>query len=736
MGERGIWYSESAISDREVTERTAAAVLKPPSTTPTQGNCSTDSPTTGSNYFMHEWPARKKRILWLINHKTLIKAEAKLISSLGYEIFIPKIIPETGFRSGSTTFEFDRQLTILPDELAALNEFNFYREEWTDKIKSIINQRFAIAFVRPFTSIKLIECLRHFTGHVALRGFGNENHDSYTRFLARSGGEEIFPLIEKRGNRFSFAVGYEQLTAAEPPFLVDRAIYLPISMPAEFNAYEGIWQGKQQRFLTIIPDIKESPIATAAYEQVKSHFAEVPHVIAGAQSKRVDDPNVIGFVSDDELIGLYQESAAYFSPSRNIRHILYSPIEAAIIGQPIVCFTGTLLSHIMGASCHGCATSPAEAARLLQRLIAGDGELVRKIQTSQQKLVEAFSQDRCRTLFEPALLKMLHSVEEASVIVEQTSITLSDLLHMLPEEIGSDAWSEGWIDFAAERFPTNVTGLFGLSWREPWGRWSSGSTAVISFDEPLPQRTCLIVSAGVYDSKLQSPLTIRLGKATATLDIDNPPWSPQSMLVEIEPRTDATELKLSVSNAVRTGDGTLLGFGLCRLRVFDGADSQQFAPLACLTPAESEKRADQEWIDFRAAEFTWGVTGSFGFSWREEWGRWSDGCHAVLRFARPLPSRMRVTMVAGVFHPNAIGPITLRAGRSAAVIAITLPPWTPETLDCELTVAENVTVLVLHVANPHRTPDGRKLGIGLCRLRITDISGELYIGAEKSETQM
>ena len=36
---------------------------------------------------------RNKRILWLLNHKTLMPYEVKLLLELGFEVFTPKITP-------------------------------------------------------------------------------------------------------------------------------------------------------------------------------------------------------------------------------------------------------------------------------------------------------------------------------------------------------------------------------------------------------------------------------------------------------------------------------------------------------------------------------------------------------------------------------------------------------------------------------------------------------------------
>ena len=61
----------------------------------------------------------------------------------------------------------------------------------------------------------------------------------------------------------------------------------------------------------------------------------------GAQDVPVDDPKVLGFVSDEEMIRLYRECAVLYYHSTETRRVHYPPIEAAING----CLSSTSSSH-------------------------------------------------------------------------------------------------------------------------------------------------------------------------------------------------------------------------------------------------------------------------------------------------------------------------------------------------------------------------------------------------------
>jgi hypothetical protein len=69
---------------------------------------------------------KNKRVLWLLNHKTLMPYEAKLLCDLGFEVFTPKVIPESSsFRSNLVDYRYDASLSLPKRVLDRLNTFNF-----------------------------------------------------------------------------------------------------------------------------------------------------------------------------------------------------------------------------------------------------------------------------------------------------------------------------------------------------------------------------------------------------------------------------------------------------------------------------------------------------------------------------------------------------------------------------------------------------------------------------------
>lgn len=342
---------------------------------------------------------KNKRVLWLLNHKTLMPYEAQLLSELGYEVFTPKIIPNApDFRSGTVDFGFDSTLTIPQHVLSKLNQFNFYETVWPPEIVSLLNRYFGTIYVIPH-GLQAKEAIQKFAGQIMLRAFGLDNSRPYAHFLKLVYGSEILADIAALGDRFWFAQGYEQLVECEPPLIADRAIYLPIGVPASFGKTANSYTGVEKRVLFVCPNCVANPYYAAIYAKFKEDIGDLPHVIVGAQDVPVDDPHMLGFVSNEELIRLYQDSAVLYYHSTEPRHVHYSPIEAAINGMPVVYFAESLLGRMTPEIRLGRCASLDEARRCIERILVGDRAYSDALRNQQRTMTRKFSDEYCKAVW-------------------------------------------------------------------------------------------------------------------------------------------------------------------------------------------------------------------------------------------------------------------------------------------------------------------------------------------------
>src|SRR2546430_3001171 len=126
-----------------------------------------------------------RRILWIVNHKTLMSGEVPLLRSLGFEVFVPKVVPthDRAFRSAGVTDDYDTALDLAPAALRVLNHENFFERCWAPTVTQIINGYFDV-IVCHFTyyTTPLREAALKFQGLLIARAFGREHPLTYGEF--------------------------------------------------------------------------------------------------------------------------------------------------------------------------------------------------------------------------------------------------------------------------------------------------------------------------------------------------------------------------------------------------------------------------------------------------------------------------------------------------------------------------------------------------------------------------
>lgn len=345
---------------------------------------------------------KNKRVFWLLNHKTLMPYETRLLERLGFEVFTPKIIPNAAwFRSGAVDYASDARLTIPPDVLKLFNGFDFYSSPWPSDITFNLNRYFGSAFVAPINGC-FQEVMTKFEGQILLRAFGLDNTMTYEKALRIIAGSQAFAWIHAAGDRFWFAQGYEQLAECEPPLIADRALYTPLGLPDAFWRSKDRWTGERREILFVCPNVVSNPYYAQIYREFKAAFGDLPHVIVGAQDVPVDDPHMLGYVSDDQLDELYRQCAALFYHSREKRHLHYSPIEAAIVGTPIVFYDDCLLARLVGHRMQGAVATAEEAYTLLEKLVNGDARTIGSLREDQRSIGNHFSDEHCMAAWRAA----------------------------------------------------------------------------------------------------------------------------------------------------------------------------------------------------------------------------------------------------------------------------------------------------------------------------------------------
>jgi hypothetical protein len=536
---------------------------------------------------------KNKRVLWLLNHKTLMPCEAQLLLNLGFEVFVPKVIPPTGtdFRSGVVDFAYDGSLTIPQRALKRLNKFNFYEESWPGDVVTIVNRYFGTVFTMP-VSKQFPEVLDKFEGQIVLRVFGIDNTRTYKQVLEVLHGFDSLMKVHVLGDRFWFGEGYEQLHECEPPLLAKRALFLPIGVPESLFKNANQWNGSIKKILFICSI--SNPYYSAVYRQFKKQFGDLPHVIVGKQDVKVDDSSMLGYVSEEELHQLYLDCAVLYYHSTELRHLHYSPIEAAIIGMPIVFFRNSLLGRLCEASTPGCVDSLDEARTIVKRVIDGDRELIECLRQGQRNVSYRFSDAYCRPTWEKNLIESgfrARLQKEGPVRVwtrealrcvlapiagglasvpsrARLSFVPPDKLRIPQDDESVDGTIEQGIDFSLPAYPKFVLGINGLSHHESWGRWSDGKKVFVLLDQALPKKFNLLITGGGCGPNLRKRFKIRIGNiyryATFRKGVNNP----ETLRLEFSLAEPSNVIEITVPRPTATKrDPRSIGLGFVHLRI-------------------------------------------------------------------------------------------------------------------------------------------------------------------------
>jgi hypothetical protein len=539
---------------------------------------------------------KNKRILWLLCHKTLMRYEVPLLRSLGFEVFVPKIIPNTAqWQSGTVEFSFDESLTIPDHALKALNSCHFFQEEWPREVIFYMNRYFGTAFIMPVEGFR--ESVTNFEGNLLLRAFGLINTASYHKCLKALYGEQVYCWINAVRHRFWFAAGYEQLEECEPPLLAERSLYFPIGLSPAFWRNANTWTGTQRLLLFCCPLIVNIPYQAALYKQFKREFGDFPYLIVGRQDIPVDDPHVLGFVSDQELVGLYKSCSVLLYPFHERRHVHYSPVEANVVGMPIIFYDDCLLARICNRKVQGAVSSVAEARDLIKAILKEERDLITSLKKDQQDIAYLFSDEYCKRIWQKSLAtcglgEALGKTSVPHTLADETKRALfypwahgkktlpsrkgvtfpppSRAEIHLAEELSDyeKRTFEQGIDFWRPGYPAFIKDETGLSFLEEWGRWSDGRKVTLTFAKPLKGKFKLVLVGGAFGKNVGRPIRVRIGHLRQKVTFSGPPHPGEMQKLEFALRRSATTIEFTIPRPTTPErDNRQVGIGFIQLRI-------------------------------------------------------------------------------------------------------------------------------------------------------------------------
>lgn len=326
-----------------------------------------------------------KRALWLINNPHTRDYEVSMLLKNGYEVFTPKVVRfSCGMDNASVTWEYDKTLSISPEELEILNAADFYGDI-SQEVKRIINEKFEIAFLQYYPE-QLRMLVGGFSGGIILRASGREDQYTYTEQITEDLGYGFHKRIKKILNRFWFTEMYPGIAKREGDYLRRVAQYLPVSFDGTFRQR---WARDNWAISVNYPGINLSTPRHEFYLGLRESLKKINYSIVGLQPVPVSsDPKVTG--SDD--LAQLTHSAGLFEPETKSRALPYTAIQAMQLGIPVLYMKDGPIGCIESkAAYYGGCENQKDAVNKIRRLCRGDQRLIKRLLKDQEKLLQIFA---------------------------------------------------------------------------------------------------------------------------------------------------------------------------------------------------------------------------------------------------------------------------------------------------------------------------------------------------------
>ena len=127
------------------------------------------------------------------------------------------------------------------------------------------------------------------------------------------------------------------------------------------------------------------------------------------------------------------------------------------------------------------------------------------------------------------------------------------------------------IDFSKDPFPAEISDARGFSGSEPWGRWTDGEKAVLTFNSPLPKHFDLaIVVHAAYGPNANKPVKLKIGETERTFVIATPDQT-ITLPVSLTGETKSLEILLPAATSPKSSgaseDLRRLGIAISKISI-------------------------------------------------------------------------------------------------------------------------------------------------------------------------
>lgn len=331
----------------------------------------------------------RNNILYLLNHKTLTDFEVPILINKNFGVYIPKkydslnIVHSIAFNS---IYSYDYSLkNISENDINFINKIDFFNIDHiknNNKLMDIINYNFKIIFITLLNYESITYLSKNFNGLIYFRFFGLDGKNSYYFQMKKIG---IIP--EELCKNVKYIFSYQEIIEFEMTqnnfFNDENSYYIPLGLPNSiFDNYENTYNNDRDKFVFVCSKINICSYYTAIYNNFNNFIDKnnFDFIILGKNNEKIQDKDnrILNNLSDKEYYLHMAKSKAMYYHSKEPLHLHYHPLEAIIIGLPVIFHSENLLSSYLFNSPGMCKTDN-EAIEKLNRIKNNDFEFINSI---------------------------------------------------------------------------------------------------------------------------------------------------------------------------------------------------------------------------------------------------------------------------------------------------------------------------------------------------------------------
>ncbi len=345
-------------------------------------------------------------ILYLLNHKTLTDFEVPIINKRGFGVFIPKkysSLSKVNSINLITTNFYDNFLDIDSNDLTVLNEIDWFNNEHilSSEHIAILNRNFSFIFITLLTAPPLLtQLVEKFKGFIYYRFFGLPGNMSYVTLV------KDFNILSNPKVKYIFSypeIYNFELTKSES-FNQSNSYIIPLGLSNSLIlSIQNTYNPKSNKISFVCSRTDEKGYYYNIYQKFITQFEGYEFVILGKNNDSIADlPYVKNNLPDEEYYKCISECACMYYHSVESRHLHYHPLEAMVIGIPIIFHDKSLLSSYLSSSPGKCKDI-GEIRDKIDRIVSNQSEFIDDIITSQQVGIKKLTQKYNRNSFNVSL---------------------------------------------------------------------------------------------------------------------------------------------------------------------------------------------------------------------------------------------------------------------------------------------------------------------------------------------